>query len=292
MWKSKLCISCSPSFDMSAEEQITLFANVGFDGFFIGWNRETDFAAIRRCADELGMLWQSVHAPFYGTASAAEMWNGGEKGESVVRELIDCVRDCADAQVPLMICHAFIGFRDHTPTAVGIENFGRVVREAERLGVKIAFENTEGEEYLAALMEAFRSEAHVGFCWDTGHELCYNGAKDWLALYGDRLFGTHLNDNLGVRDYSGEITSKDDLHLLPFEGIADWTDIARRLAGCGFSGPLTFELKRNGRLGQLGADFYGNLSSAQYICEAYKRACRVAALVQRAGGNFGGRAGL
>lgn len=290
MWKAKLCISCSDSFEMPAAEQIQMFADVGFDGFFVGWNRKTDMQAIRRQADSLGLLWQSVHAPFYGTASAAAMWSGGEAGEAAVRELTDCIRASAEVQVPLVICHAFIGFKDHTPTMVGLENYSRVVLEAARLGVKIAFENTEGEEYLAALMDHFRSERHVGFCWDTGHEICYNGAKDWLALYGERLLGTHLNDNLGVRDYCGETTPKDDLHLLPFEGIADWHDIAARLAKCGFDGPLTFELKRNGRLGTLDADFYGNLSTKQYICEAYKRACRVAALVQRAAGIFGGRA--
>lgn len=71
-------------------------------------------------------------------------------------------------------------------------------------------------------MNHFRGNPAVGFCWDSGHELCYNHGRDMLAQYGDRLLGTRLNDNLGVRDDGGQITFLDDLHLLPFEGIADW----------------------------------------------------------------------
>ena len=161
-------------------------------------------------------------------------------------------------------------------------NYDAVVNYAAQKGVKIAFENTEGEEYLAALMDAFRGEKHVGFCWDSGHEMCYNHSKDLLALYGDRLLGTHLNDNLGIRDFGGKITYIDDLHLLPFDGIADWDNIAARLDRCGFSGPLTFELNVMSKPGRRDNDIYRKLSPEEYIAECYKRACRVAAKMKGA----------
>ena len=44
--------------------------------------------------------------------------------------------------------------------------------------------------------------------------------KDMLELYGDRLIATHINDNLGVSNSDGKIFRTDDLHLLPFDGIA------------------------------------------------------------------------
>ena len=47
-----------------------------------------------------------------------------------------------------------------------------------------------------------------------------------LALYGEKLICTHLNDNLGIKDFEGKTTWHDDLHLLPFDGIADWNKIA------------------------------------------------------------------
>ena len=131
-------------------------------------------------------------------------------------------------------------------------------------------------------MDAFRGEKNVGFCWDSGHEMCYNHSKDMLALYGDRLLGTHLNDNLGIRDFGGKITYIDDLHLLPFDGIADWDDIARRLDRCGFDGPLTFELSVMSKPGRRENDVYRKLSPEEYIAEVYKRACRVAAKMKGA----------
>lgn len=47
---------------------------------------------------------------------------------------------------------------------------------------------------------------NVGFCLDAGHEMCYNHSADMLSLYGDRLIATHINDNLGIRDYGGKTT--------------------------------------------------------------------------------------
>ena len=84
------------------------------------------------------------------------------------------------------------------------------------------------------------------------------------------------------RDYSGAITFHDDLHLLPFDGTGDWPGIARRLARCRFAGPLTFELSCQSHPGRHENDAYARLSPAEYLTEAYKRACRVAALVLRA----------
>ena len=278
MYKTKLCLSLSRQFNIPEENQIRLFRKVGFEGFFSGWSPDGNTAALRSVADETGMLFQSIHAPF---GKMADMWKPTDVTETAVSELLSCLHDCADNDVPLMVAHAFIGFEDHTPTAFGIDTFGRVVREAEKLGVKIAFENTEGEEYLAALMDAFKDSPAVGFCWDTGHEMCYNYSKDMMALYGDRLLGTHLNDNLGIRDYNGRIFWHDDLHLLPFDGIGDWQDIAARLHRSGFEGPLTFELNTASKPDRHENDAYGRMSIEEYISHAYMRACRVAALVQR-----------
>ena len=280
MYKTKLCLALSSQFKISGEDQIRLFRKVGFEGFFSGWSPNANTAALRSVANETGMLFQSIHAPF---GKMADMWKPTDVTETAVSELLSCLRDCADNGVPLMVAHAFIGFEDHTPTAFGIDTFGRVVREAENLGVKIAFENTEGEEYLAALMNAFKNSPAVGFCWDTGHEMCYNYSKDMMALYGDRLLGTHLNDNLGIRDYNGRIFWHDDLHLLPFDGIGDWQDIAVRLHRSGFEGPLTFELNTVSKPDRHENDAYGRMSIEEYISHAYMRACRVATLVQRIG---------
>jgi len=274
MYKTRLCMGLSPAYGISYEEQIRMLSEIGFDGFFSGWSRDMDIATLRRTADEVGMVYQSIHAPFVGVH---KLWHVNNETESMVANLIDCVRDCAKYDVPIMVVHAFIGFELHSPTPDGIANFERVVAEAARCGVRIAFENTEGEEYLAALMEHFRGNTSVGFCWDTGHEMCYNH-KDMLSLYGDRLICTHINDNLGTKDFNGKITSRDDLHLLPFDGIGDWRDITARMNAHGYDDFLTFELKVANQKGRHENDVYARMDIYDYFVEAYKRACRVAVM--------------
>lgn len=275
MWKKKLAIAVSGSFDMPTEEQIRAFAQVGFDGFFT----ETDYSdtTVERCAElarDTGLIYQSIHAPF---GKSADMWGEDiEKGDRALAELTDALDKCKRLEVPILVAHTFIGFEDHTPTLAGIERYGALVKAAEGSGVKIAFENTEGEEYLFALMDEFENNKTVGFCWDSGHEMCYNHSKDLLARFGDRLIATHLNDNLGISRYDGNIFWTDDLHLLPFDGIADWDYNVERLKKCGFDDILTFELTRDSKPNRHENDVYKKMPPIEYITEAYKRACKIA----------------
>ena len=275
MWKKKLCLALNSQFGIPAEEQMRLIKQAGFDGFFMCWGEDGQVDSCAALAKELGLIFQSIHAPF---TKAADMWGDDEKkGEIALNELLACLADCVKYEVPIMVVHAFIGFEDHTPTQIGLERFGKLVKAAEQTNVKLAFENTEGEEYLAALMNEFKESASVGFCWDTGHEMCYNWSKDMLTLYGDRLIATHINDNLGIRDYNGKIFWHDDLHLLPFDGIADWDDICARLDRCNYTDILTFELNTLSKPNRHENDKYTQMPIEQYIAECFNRACRVAA---------------
>lgn len=272
MYGTKLCLG-TIKFGLTIKEQIKLFKETGFDGFFVDWTDDTDIRDIKEYADSIGMIFQSIHAPF---GRAADMWT--DNSDDAVDELLRCLKDCSENDVPIMVCHTIIGFDKHTPNKVGIENYRKIALEAKKVGVKIAFENTEGEEYLRAVMDGLSDCENIGFCWDTGHEMCYNHSRNMLEMYGDRLICTHLNDNLGIRDFGGEITWLDDLHLLPFDGTADWAGIVRRLNLCGYDDILTFELQKQSKPGRHENDVYDDMTVSRYVCEAYKRACRVAAL--------------
>lgn len=278
MYPYKICLGVSDSLGGGAIDQIGKFSDAGFSGFFTDWSKDTDVKKIKRFADEIGMFYQSLHAPF---KMMADIWREGEAAQSAVDTLIACLRDCAENGIDIMVAHAFIGFEDHNPTPEGIESFSQVVLEAEKLGVGIALENTEGEEYLKALMEVFSGSRAVGFCFDSGHELCYNGGRDMLELFGNRLIATHLNDNLGVSSPDGSITWTDDLHLLPFDGVADFDGIAERLKKYNYNGPLTFELTRQSKPNRHDNDKYMRMTAEEYIAEAYARACRFAAMLAR-----------
>ena len=279
----KLVINIFEKFGDDEESRLGIVRDAGFNGFFSAWGGQSgrsDTSKLAELADKMGLDYQSVHAPFNHVGA---LWGDDEDAASAaLSELLACLEDCRRAGVGLMVCHAFIGFKNHTPTEIGLRRFATLADAAEKAGVRLALENTEGIEYLEALMDFFADNPNVGFCWDSGHEMCYNHSRDMLAAFGDRLFGTHLNDNLGIRDLNSEITWLDDLHLLPFDGIADWQYNCDRLRACNFDGPLTFELNIGSKPGRHENDAYGEMPLRDYFAEALSRAKRFADLFRDA----------
>ena len=268
----KFAINLMGGSGLSIDEHVALLKNIGWHGFFTGWKPEktSEFAA---SAEKHGMIYTSIHAPF---TQVRYMWDEGDLGVQVTNEMIDCVRDCAAHKIPVMVIHPFIGFEDHNPTEVGLANFGRVIDEADALGVRLGFENVEGEEYLAAIFDRYAGHPSLGFCFDTGHELCYNRGKDMLALYGHALCHTHFNDNVGV---TGEdIFWTDDLHLLMGDGIADWPNIMRRIRACDYDGVLTCELTFGNKPGKNTHDGYAAMGHEKFYAVALERMKEIAKL--------------
>lgn len=84
MWNHRLCIGISDSFGLGVPEQLELFYEIGFDGFFTGWWRGCPIKEWRQLADSLGLLYQSVHAPF---GYAAKMWEKTDEADAAVEDL-------------------------------------------------------------------------------------------------------------------------------------------------------------------------------------------------------------
>ncbi|MBQ7301436.1 MAG: sugar phosphate isomerase/epimerase [Clostridia bacterium] len=270
MKNAKLILATGMGYPVSTEEQIPLIGRAGFDGVFTGWSDGAPISEWAKIVSDNGMIYQSLHAPF---TRANRMWEDGSEGEDVADELCRCLNACAENGIPITVAHAFIGFDTHNPNPWGIKRFGRVADYAKNIGVKLALENTEGEEYLELLMDALSDNPAVGFCIDTGHEMCYNRSRDLITRWGDRLIATHLNDNMGITD-ENNITWLDDAHLLPFDGIADWQGIADRLCAVGYRGALTFELTSKSKPGRNTHDRYAAWSFEEYLAQAYQRAVR------------------
>lgn len=231
--------------------------------------------AISDTADKCDMVLQSLHAPY---VRSADMWSKDKNvSELAVAELLASLEDCHKYNIPILVVHTWIGFENiPEPTDEGFENYNKLVDKAHKYGTKIAFENTEGDEHLFALMQYFENNPTVGFCWDSGHEMCYNHSEDLLKKYGNKLIITHLNDNLGISRFDGKTYWTDDLHLLPFDGIADWDYNIRRLKKSTIPEFLNFELNIISKPGRHENDCYADMSYEQYFAEAYKRACKIA----------------
>ena len=278
MYRHLMAMGTNEAYGVPIDEQIRLLKKTGFEGFFTPWKKEYPVNEWSALARELGMIYQSIHAPFGGVA---DLWRSDkEKAQTAENELIDCIHSCSENGVGLMISHCYIGFDGIVDiTEEGLSRYGRIIDEAERCGVNIAFENTEGEEYLFALLDRFGDRKNVGFCLDTGHEMCYNFGKNLLEFFGDKLIATHINDNLGIKDYNGKIFWHDDLHLLPFDGIRDWKETADRFRKCGYKGILTFELCKSSKPDRHENDKYDRMPLEEYFAEAYARACRFASMI-------------
>lgn len=275
MYKQKIGISIASAYNVPMEEVLQIIKNVGFDAISPIWKSSEALLEIVNGARRLGLELQSLHAPFI---KAANMWSNEEEVfRSAKDELLKNIDFCSQHKIPVLVVHVWIGFEyKFEKESLHYENFDEIVKYAEQKNVKIAFENTEGEEYLYALMEHFENNDTVGFCWDSGHEMCYNRSDDLLAKFGDRLIMTHLNDNLGISRFDGKIFWTDDLHLLPFDGIADWNDNVMRLQKSRYMPILNFELGIQSKPGRHENDVYSQMPLHLYFTEAYKRACKIA----------------
>ena len=267
MWKQKTGISVSNSYGVPVPELVRLVGRTGFDAVSPEWEENDDFAETAEAARESGLAIQSLHGPF---DVAAKMWSADQDdSEEAMRKLLLSLETCKQYSIPVMVVHVWMGFDNiPAPNSEGFENFGKLVKKAEEYGVKIAFENTEGDELLFALMEHF--------CWDSGHEMCYNHSMDLLARFGDRLIMTHLNDNLGISRFDGKTYWTDDLHLLPFDGIADWDYNIARMKKAKKQEYINFELNIRSKPNRHENDAYGEMPIERYFTEAYNRACRIA----------------
>ena len=275
MWKQKIGISLGYGYNKPLSEVAEIVAKTGFDAISPAWKRGEELYELVNEARARGLIIQSLHAPF---TKSADMWRADEeKAKAAKAELMDALADCAALDIPVMVCHTWIGFEyTDTPGEIGFKNYADVVARAAELNVKIAFENTEGEEFLFALMDHFNGNPTVGFCWDSGHEMCYNHSKDLLAMYGDVLLMTHINDNLGISRFDGKTFWTDDLHLLPFDGIADWSYNVERLKRSAHLDILNLELTTASKPGRHDNDLYAAMPLEVYFAQAYQRACRIA----------------
>lgn len=266
----KIGFSLQNSYTAPIPEVLRLLKAVGFDAVSPVWQRDVNLKELVDTAAACGLILQSLHAPFRGLP---EMWRQGEA--PILQDLLRSAEDCAHYGIPVLVVHSWGGL-DYTfrEADLHFDNFDRLVEYAHSKGLQIAFENLEGPEYLCALLDRY---GDVGLCWDSGHELCYTPNWDLLQKYGDRLWMTHLNDNLGITSADGQLLGTDDLHLLPYDGIAHWPRTVHRLKQARKQEILNFELKIRPKGDRCTKDLYSKMPLEQYLEKAYRTASRATA---------------
>ena len=243
------------------EEYVARIAELGFETTFCMTRDDEALAKRKELLDQYGITCETLHAPF---RKINDMWRSDSRGENSLNELKESVDKCAIVDSHILVVHLSSGANPPTLTEIGRMRFDALIQYAMRKNVCLAFENQRRLDNLAWVMENYRDNPCVAFCWDCGHENCFTPRWEYMPLFGDRLVCTHIHDNMGP--------TKDE-HLIPFDGNNDFARKAELLKKSGFEGSLMLELSRNS------SDRYTDLSWEEYSQRAADAAKKLRAMV-------------
>ena len=227
--------------DVDALTALDYIKAAGFDCFFTPAfiTAPKEVLAIREKGEQLRLRYEFIHAPFKRVNT---LWRETEETKEFLAEVFQSIDNAHACDVPMIILHSSGSVVPPPITEQGFQRFDALVEYAEKKGVKVAIENLRRKEYYGALLERYKDCAHVGFCYDNGHEHWCVPEVPHLKLYGNQLLCTHIHDNFGKLDHD-DPTGEGDLHLLPFEGNFDFLKMMQQLNNCGYMGSLMLETR-------------------------------------------------
>ncbi|MBQ9098365.1 MAG: sugar phosphate isomerase/epimerase [Clostridia bacterium] len=263
--KRKLGINVGCLAGIPQLEQLDMIHKAGFETFFTGSQNSDTIAGLKAKAEDYGMVFETIHAPFSGINN---MWIPGMEYIDVYRGMKNAIDLAARHGVPAVVMHVSGGWYAPGISDLGLQRFDELVFHAAEKGVTIAFENLRQIGNLSYFSERYEKFDHVRFCYDFGHEHCYTKTVQWMDVFCHRLLCTHIHDNPG-RTF--EKVGSPDIHLLPFDGTVDYQRCVDKLDEYGYQGPLTLEVD-NFR------DKYPDLSPEEFLATCYERVKRISEL--------------
>ena len=211
------------------------------------------FTPIKAAADENGIAFSQMHAPFPVWVKDKEDVN-----QYMIMVVEKLCRACAFLGCPAIVVHPVSRTLKEDELATNFALYRALIPVAKETGVKICLENIfsrrpgrviEGRLANAAdacrMIDILNREAggdYFGFCLDVGHaNLTNRNIKEYVKELGDRLTILHIHDNNGF----------DDMHMIPYSYLAtpsshvcDWQGFVEGLKEIGYKGVLAFETFR------------------------------------------------
>lgn len=285
--------------DLPLEDRIAAIKNAGFDFVCIGMKGciESDWRLPDMCRRS-GFEIDNVHL----TGELTNLiWAPGEEGDAICERYCSEIEKASSYGLTRGIVHVTWGKKitPEPPGDVGFARYTKIGETAARCGFTVSVENSIFPNHFFSVLDKFTGP-EFAHCFDCGHWNAFMRDYDVPGKYAGRLRATHIHDNDG----------KHDLHILPFDGCADWNVIAAKLAKAPYSrekicsefggakvneypGKSREQLERVfSKLAMYGSDrirfedgavfFYEGVPYAELIGDLYERICRVSDMVDAA----------
>ena len=230
----------------SVENTIRAIKSAGFDGVFVQWYDKDWIFSQQQQVDLCKKLGLKILFAHLGYKGINDIWLDGKNGDELVKKYIQDLDECKSNKIDMVCMHLTSKSVAPGPNELGVKRFQTIVDYAEKLGIKVAFENKKIFGYLEYVFDRIKNK-NAGICYDAGHCHChFNGKFNW-DKFRNKIFAVHLHDN----------DQSDDMHLLPFEGTIDWKQLLNNLNIANYSGPVILEsCYANQYLDMLLVDFY------------------------------------
>ena len=153
----------------------------------------------------------------------------------------------------------------------------RILKLCEKCDVPIAIENTHILNCVDQVLSDI-SHPYLKFCYDSGHNHCFNGDQDYLTRYKDRVVALHLHDNLGPKPKNSQLKGFSikkeslDMHTLNKYGSIDWKDVAKQLAQVETSINLDYEILMT---------YSKDETAKEVLEETYAQACELEEMINK-----------
>ncbi|OGO91763.1 MAG: xylose isomerase [Clostridiales bacterium GWF2_38_85] len=239
-------------YELPIKERYKLIKEAGFDGVLLWWSEylgRNDYRSGPQIIREAGLVIENIHTPFQVQDN---IWLDNLDGEDSINCYLQCVKDCAEFEIPTMVVH--LPDDDKSYNALGLDRIKRLAEKAEQLGVNVALENLKNFNNLSYVLEQVDSH-RIGFCYDCCHHYHFYPTYDLLSMYSKRLMAIHLHDY-----------NENAIHRLPFDGTIDWSVAMQKIHETGYSGPTAIEAMNWS---------YKDLSTEEFLQEAFERAIRL-----------------
>ena len=189
--------------DVSAIETIDAIKNAGFTNVFIQWYNRDWKPTQEEQLEYIRKKGLNIIFAHLGYQNINDLWLEKEAGDKLVDRYKNDIKICRNNNIPMVIMHLTSKSEAPKYNEIGLKRLQEIVDYAQKLNIKVAFENTKIKGYLDYVIDNIKNK-NVGICFDSGH------------------YHVHFNDE--------------------FDGTLNWSNVVKNLKECNYSGPITLAL--------------------------------------------------